>query len=486
MKTKKLLLSALMVCLLCIAFSACKKKPADELLQILSRPHLPFSLTAESVQTLPEKDGQLIAFQNGTMRINPEFLEAINPGIKDITDALAQSLVFPIAEIQFLYIPGKKLELKKIRGLTFSLNAAQLASTHQKIPAPFDLRMDIPLVTFSSSDLTPFIDRGITDSQSLFLALLSTHSQYQSSLEHFKIEMRFSATKTANAVNRFVLEAQSMTFNQMTAPEFIASFTRSQKENWITRALEDNQDIINLSMAMKNLSLKGFISQGKMTDPNQKSAETFAFKTESLSFAYKLAPNMEKTAFHLSTDTHVSGLRLELAAKPALGKIIDFPLINMDFSLSPISGRLITLYLDMNRRAMEINRLEDEARQQALATILPRIMAIRDEFMRSRPQLHFTLDPLKHPWTELRGRAHFSLPSPKGPVGFAEMTVTRAEELLQNLVTQLEMNREDAAAFYRFIETFLVLDAEGMARMRMDMKEEAPGKPVFNTRPQTK
>jgi len=475
-----------MVTLFLICFQGCSKnKKAEELQNILAQNHLPFTMQAGSAASEVRDNGQTVTFRNCEFKFNPAFMNVINPGAEKLFGESLGQIVATADEAVFFYRPGEQLEFISLSGMEFKMDESLFKKLDPQEAMDLDLVVKVKSVSMQDADFTPFLDKNLTDMKKLFQALLVANSAFQSDLQGISTDFDFQLKKNEKKSSHFTFTVEDLKITQSTASEFMASFYDMGPENWVQKTLEEKSDLFKIEMDLEKvvLSAKYNSKDSAEAEPSEK---RFDFKTEAISLSYQLSPTEDQSAFHFTARSSLSGLKLDLPHKPFISRIVDIESLKSEFSLSPLSGKLVELYLDIGRIAMKTNQAgpKDEKAQQEMAQqMMPKIMAISGEFFHSKPVLTYSIDPLKHPWTTIRGNASFSLPSALGPVGKAAFSVSQVKSLLENLVEATAMAPEQAKGFTDFIMQYLLIDEEGTGHLTFEMTEEAPGKGLINGKP---
>lgn len=469
--------------MLLICFQGCSRhKEAEELTKILVQEHLPFTLQAESAASEAQDDGQTVTFRKCEFRLNPAFMNVINPGAEKLFGENLSKIAATADEAVFLYRPGEKLEFISLSGMEFKMDETLFKELDPKKEMDFNLGLKVKDVSMQNADFTPFLDKKIKDTKKLFQALLVANSTVQADLKGISTDLSFQWKKNEEKKSHLTFTVENLNITQSTASEFMASFYDMGPENWVQKTLKEKTDLFKIEMDLGKVALSARYNSKDIaeTEPSEKSLD---FKTDSMSLSYQLSPTEDQRAFHFTARSSLSGLKLDLPHKPFIRRIVDIESLKSEFSLSPLSGKLVELYLDISRMAMKTSQAgpKDEKAQQEMARqMMPQIMALSGEFFSSKPMLSFSIDPLQHPWTTLRGNASFSLPTVQGPVGKAELSVSQVQSLLENLVTAMAMPPEQAKGFSDSLLRYLVLDEEGTGHLSFEMKEDAPGKGLIN------
>lgn len=477
MNWKRILTSSVIITLSWFVGQACSRKPGEELQKILAQEHLPFRMTAAANRVSDADDGQLVSFSDCEFRINPSFMSAINPVFEKMMGDGMGKLVVPAKEAVFRYQPGKKLEWVSVSGIGINIDETLFAHMSPKIEAGPELSITVERMDLKNADFSPFLDKKLTDGKKLFQALLASNSSYQATVTGLQGKVT-AGKKADSSKGQFVFAVGSMSVAQSVAAELISSLYFQTPGDWLKKLLAENGDLFKVDLQLQNLTASGTIpaKAGEVE-------KSFAFRTDSLAIGYDLVPTADKNAFQFSSQSRVSGLKLDLPHMPAMSRILDISNLSSSFSLSPLSEKLVSLYLDLTRMAMQAGQSgaqDEKAKQELNQKMMPLIMAMSGEFFNSKPVLKTALDPLDHAWTRILAKAEFSLPSMMGPVGSAELNVSRAPELIDTLIRELAMPADKAKQFRDFVARYLIIDAAGNGRLLFEMKAEAPGKPVVN------
>lgn len=327
-----------MLTMLLICFQGCSRhKEAEELTKILVQEHLPFTLQAESAASEAQDDGQTVTFRKCEFRLNPAFMNVINPGAEKLFGENLSKIAATADEAVFLYRPGEKLEFISLSGMEFKMDETLFKELDPKKEMDFNLGLKVKDVSMQNADFTPFLDKKIKDTKKLFQALLVANSTVQADLKGISTDLSFQWKKNEEKKSHLTFTVENLNITQSTASEFMASFYDMGPENWVQKTLKEKTDLFKIEMDLGKVALSARYNSKDIaeTEPSEKSLD---FKTDSMSLSYQLSPTEDQRAFHFTARSSLSGLKLDLPHKPFIRRIVDIESLKSEFSLSPLSG----------------------------------------------------------------------------------------------------------------------------------------------------
>jgi hypothetical protein len=481
MKKTNVLTLTLTIAVMVFGLMACgsgNDRAAKDLAEVLSRPELPFNISAQDQGAAKEGPGHLVTFKDAVFRINPEFIKTVNPqaaqnmsveGFKDL-HVTAKSVVF-------YYEKKKALEIRRISGFHFSMDEALVTKLVSKDPkGTFNMSVSVDEMEAEGYNLTPFLNKDLKTPKELFAAMMQNGQRQVFKTKGFAFDLKGRNT-AAEGENHFSGKASlsDMQISQQVNGQIMQKLYGKPEDisaDLFVNALKDNQTLFDVAFALTDLKVEG-LTQG------QDGEKKFDFIGKKFDLTYKIAPNPEKTAFVLSTTSHIEGMTIDVPQKPEIAKLTQIEKLVTEFNFKPISPALALTYMQFMHSAMNADQSQEEGKQKFEQDMKQQGMAAMGELMQSRPSVHFKVSPLIHPWTTLEGQADLSMAG-MTPVGKVLLSVTKASSLVDTVARELNLEKIKLKDLAEFISKYLIIAEDGTGSMTLEMNQDKPGTPIIN------
>jgi len=481
MKHVKVFTLVMILLIISFSFLACgskSDKTAKELVQVLSRPELPFNISAKEQTAVKEATGHLVTLTDAHIQINPEFIRAVNPQAeKNMSLESFKDLHMTAKNIVFYYEKEKVLEIRKISGFNVNVNEALMTKLVKKDPkGTFNLTVSVEEMDAEGYNLTAFLSKELKSTKELFAAMMQNSQKQSFNTKGFIVD--FNGSKTGDEGDeRFSGKATIagiQILQNMNGQIMHKMYGNSEDigPELFEKALKENQTLVDVLFDINGLKVEG-VTQDK--DGENK----FDFATNKLNIVYKIVPNEEKSAFVLTTSSNLEGLHINVPKKPEIGKIASVEKLATEFSFSPISPNLAVTYMQIMQGAMNADQSNEEGQKKFQEEMGQKGMAAMGELMQAKPMVHFKVSPLVHAWTTIEGQADMSMEG-MTPVGKVLLSVTNAASLVETVARELAPDKKTLDELAEFISKYLILAQDGTGKMTLEMNAQQPGKPIIN------